>query len=231
MVEYIYTKIIIVIALIVALTYGYLYYTNKEQVLNFQRKTNQFYYNIKIPIIGLFFMAIIAYVVYGIEKNVMKRKSLIKTYNLIIQMLATKIPVDDNDSAAKEKIKEIKNNIANQLAEKDKTGKRKKVCDNRGVCEIVKTNFIKDPTTIEEKINKELNYIALTTTLYPLRKVLEQGEGKYELAMEILIDELQALDPSVTVGEVCGGAGEVCNVAFGKQHPAIALAFMLRSKK
>ena len=231
MVEYIYTKIIIVIALIVALTYGYLYYTNKEQVLNFQRKTNQFYYNIKIPIIGLFFIAFIGYIVYGIEKNVMKRKSLIKTYNLIIQMLATKIPVDDNDSAAKEKIKEIKNNIANQLAEKDKTGKRQKVCDNRGVCQIVKTNFIKDPTTIEEKINKELNYIALTTTLYPLRKALEQGQSKYELAMEILIDELQALDPSVTVGEVCGGAGEVCNVAFGKQHPAIALAFMLRSKK
>ena len=49
--------------------------------------------------------------------------------------------------------------------------------------------------------------------------------------MELLIDELQALDPTVTLREVCSGAGEVCNIALAKQHPAIALAYMLKPKK
>jgi len=227
MVEYIYTKIIITICLIITLLYLYQYYTNRGKLMEYQRKANQFYYNTKMIFLILFFLGIVAYVTYGIEKAVMERKKLIENYKIFIKMLIVRIPTSENDTNAISEIIKLKNEIANELGDTNRKTKREKVCDSKGVCTLVKTKLITEKE-IDKRIDKELEYIQYTTPLQPLRKALEQKN--YQLAMEFLIDQLQSLDPNVTVREVCGGVGEVCNVAFGKQHPAIALAFMLKPK-
>ncbi len=64
--DYLYTKIIVIITAILFCIYIYARYVDKYSVIYYERKVNYFYYTHKLAIFLFFMLLIIGYVFYRI---------------------------------------------------------------------------------------------------------------------------------------------------------------------
>ncbi len=229
--EYLYTKIIVIITAILFSTYIYARYVDKYSVIYYERKINYFYYTHKLAIFLFFILLIIGFVFYRIEKSNIKDKKIINNYALMIDMLSTKIPFygDEGDKKNQEEtMTKIKNKLDPLLQELHTKRIAKIDCNlkNQGI--VCERKFEKE-YNYEDAIDKEIKLLEYTTSNYALRTALKNQNWEY--AIDIMTDELEELYPNITLKQVGVALSDAAIAGFRNQHPAFGLGNLLSRAK
>jgi hypothetical protein len=233
--DYLYTKIIVIITAILFCIYIYARYVDKYSVIYYERKVNYFYYTHKLAIFLFFMLLIIGYVFYRIEKSNKKDRKIIKNYGLLIDMLSTKVPIIGGDEKSEREqldiIKQIKDNLKPKLKELYEERQQVRLCNikNRKIqCEIKYVNVFTDDQ-LEDAINTEIKFLEYTTSNYALRNALKSQN--YKLAIDIILDQLEELYPNITLKQLGVALSDAAVAGFRNQHPAFGLGNLFSRAK
>jgi hypothetical protein len=225
--DYLYTKVIVILTAILFFIYIYARYIDKYSVIYYERKVNNFYYTHKLAIFLFFMLLIIGYVFYRIEKSNIKDKKIINSYALMIDILQTKINKKDID-VTEEQRNEIRERLEPKLKEvyNQKILTRQCNINNKGLQEC-KITF-KNDFDYEKAINDEIRFLEYNTPNNALRFALKNEEWK--LAIDIMLDDLQNLFPSITKEQIGVALSKAVIAGFRNQHPAFGLGYLVTSK-
>jgi len=233
--DYLYTKIIVIITAILFSIYIYARYVDKYSVIYYERKVNYFYYTHKLAIFLFFMLLIIGYVFYRIEKSNKKDRKIINNYALLVDMLSTKVPIirGDNESENEQNkiIKDIKEKLKPKLKKiyKERLAVRECNIKNREIkCEMKYVYEFNDDQ-LEDAINQEIKFLEYTTKNNALRNALKAQN--YKLAIDIILDELEELYPNITLKQLGVALSDAAVAGFRNQHPAFGLGYLFSRSK